>query len=67
MESFKESFKEIARLAIFAGVGAIVASLSQSVTNLDQNLVTAVILIVLRFTDKLVHESSLKAKGIVPF
>ena len=67
MESFKESFKEIARLAVFAGVGTIVASLSQSITNLDQNLVTAVILIVLRFTDKLVHESSLKAKGIVPF
>jgi len=67
MESFKESVKEIARLAVFAGVGTIVASLSQSITNLDQNLVTAVILIILRFTDKLVHESSLKAKGIVPF
>ena len=67
MQSFTEAFKEIARLAVFAAVGAIVASLSQSVTNLDQNVVTMVILVILRFTDKLIHESSLKAKGIVPF
>jgi len=67
MESFKESVKEIARLAVFAAVGAIIASVLESLTKLPQTQTTVILTFAFRLIDEWVHESSLKAKGIVPF
>ena len=68
MEAFKKAVLEIIRLAVFAGVSAFVASVTESITNMPTTTTTIVLLGALRFVDKYVHENKdIPFKGIVPF
>ncbi len=66
--ALKESSKEVIRLAIFAGVSAIVASILQSVTKLPQSTTTIVLTFVLRGADSWIHNNeNVKMNGLMPF
>jgi len=68
MEAIKSASLEIIRLAIFTAVSAFIASVSQSLTQLEPNTVTIVLIAILRFADKYIHKSKkLPLKGITPF
>lgn len=64
-----EAVKEVARLALFAAVGAAVAWGTSKLSTLDPNSTFVVIATaLLRFADKFVHESKhIEAKGLAPF
>ena len=68
MKDIFESVKLMARLAIFAALAAIVASLSESVTRLPQDSVTVILGFVLAGLDKWVHvNKDIKMNGLTPF
>ena len=68
MKDIFESVKLMARLAVFAGVSALVASLSESVTRLPQDSVTVILGFVLAGLDKWVHvNKDIKMNGLTPF
>lgn len=67
-QAILESVKEVARLAFFAALTAIVGWASQKVAGLDPTSIHYVIgTLLLRFVDKYVHKSDMKANGIAPF
>lgn len=66
-ESVKKALLEIARLALFTGVSAFVASVSESVTKLEPSTTTVVLTVLLRFVDKWLYESGKAKKGLSRF
>lgn len=64
-----EAVKEVARLALFAAIAAVLSWAATQVANLDPNSVyTIVLAAALRFADKWVHENKdIKANGLAPF
>lgn len=64
-----EAFKEVARLAFFAALAAVVGWLADKVNLLDPTSVYYVLATAaLRFADKYVHENkNIDSKGIAPF
>lgn len=68
MKDIFESVKLMARLAVFAGVSAFVASFSESVTKLPQDSVTVILGFLLAGVDRWVHlNKDIKMTGLVPF
>ena len=66
--AFVESIKEIIRLAVFAGVAAVVSALLAGVNQLPESTTTVVLTFLLRAADKFVHENKdIKMSGLVPF
>jgi hypothetical protein len=61
--------KEALRIALFAGIAALVAWGSDKLAGLDPSSTTVIIgTIVIRLADKFVHENEdINAKGIAPF
>lgn len=64
-----EGLKELGRIAFFAALAAAVGWLSEKTAGLDPNSVYYLVgTLVLRFADKVVHESTeIKASGLAPF
>lgn len=64
-----EGLKEVARLALFAAISAVVAWATDKMSGLDPtSAYVAVGTVVLRFADKWIHENkNVDAKGIAPF
>lgn len=63
-----EGAKEVLRLAFFAAITAVVAWLTEKVGGADPSSTFYIVgTLVLRFADKYVHKSDIKANGIAPF
>jgi len=58
-----EAVKELARIALFGAVGALIAY----VTGLEQTTTTIVALFILRAVDKYLHKSDIATKGLSRF
>lgn len=64
-----EAVKEVARLALFAAIGAVLAWAGTELTALDPNSTFVVVATtLLRFADKWVHENQdTELNGLAPF
>lgn len=64
-----EAVKELARIAFFGAIAAVLSWATTKIANIDPNSVYAVVgTIVLRVVDKWVHENeNVKAGGLAPF
>jgi len=64
-----KTVKEGLRIALFAGLSALVAWASTELTSLDpSSMIVVVGTVVLRLADKFIHENGdIKANGIAPF
>lgn len=63
-EAIIEAAKELGRVILFAAVGWAISF----VTDLPQSQTTFIVLAILRFVDKAIHENpSVKLKGLSPF
>lgn len=64
-----EAIKEVARIAFFAAITAVVGWATTQLTTLDPNSIYYVTgTVILRFIDKWIHESQkTELKGIAPF
>jgi hypothetical protein len=64
-----EAVKEIARLAVFGAIGAVLTWATSKVGSFDPTSIQyLVVTAVIRFVDKWVHANeNIKAKGLLPF
>lgn len=62
-KALTDGLKEVLRAALFAGVGYLIAYL----TTLPETQTTFIVLGILRFVDKVIHKSPVKANGLTPF
>lgn len=67
-----EALKEMLRLAVFAGVSALITLFIDELTQTkDQNITFTILLLLLRWVDKWIHETKTgafkKASGLLPF
>jgi hypothetical protein len=63
-QALKEAAKELGRVLLLAGIGWGVSYVS----NLPSTQTTVIVLAVLRWVDKYIHESKdIKVNGLVPF
>lgn len=64
-----EGVKEVARLALFAALGAVIAYATSLQGSFDPTSLEAIVLaVVLKFADKYVHKNdAIKLNGIAPF
>lgn len=68
MQPTQEAFKDIARLAIFAAIGAVVSVVLGNIANFPQTTTTVIITFVLRAIDSYIHNNDgMKANGLTPF
>ena len=66
-KSLFESLKEPLRLAIFAGVSALITSLISSFEMFPDEAVFGVLVLVLRWVDKFLHTSGKAELGLTRF
>lgn len=68
-QAILETVKELARLAIFGAISALVTWLTSKVATFDPTTLQYIVgTVILRAADKYVHnDPSNKAKGILPF
>lgn len=63
-----EGLKEVGRLAFFAAITAVLGWLTTKVSSLDPTSIYYIVgTVLLRFLDKVIHKSDIKAAGIAPF
>lgn len=66
--AFKEALKEVARIALFAAVTAVVGWAGEQLAGLDPSSTFYIVgTLVLRMVDKYIHKLDSPAKGIAPF
>ena len=61
------TIKEVARLVIFAAIGAGLTVLIGFVVEVPGTTFTAIILLLLRAVDKYIHKADVQANGLLPF
>lgn len=67
-QAILEAVKEVARIALFAAITAVVGWLSEKVAGLDPSSVYYVVgTLFLRAVDKYIHKSPSENQGLAPF